>query len=623
MIQLAWWILGCGQLEPVGAADSCPTASTLSSPEAGACLADRGTILEAEDPALDRSGGGALTGEMTPLAGRPLPHVVAVDFSGSMYGGYSRGGKPSADCPFYWTTPEWSTLMRTGPLAAIGPEDPAWALLFNRDIVVLGSDRAAHVEPGPLGPLPAPLPGREAVLSKVTGGAGSLPREPGLASFGRPGASNGTDTPRALTAAAAIFEAQPERDGILWLVTDNIIQTPGAENSNVNAQFYADLKGDPRWQVAYAYPVTQGKWLCRSTLMVYGMYYSSHLALDEAQYALLTKGEPSRLASPEMVAAFATVSNPGSPDPGHPFKLKPDYLDVVKVVFAGDVRCPVAAPGQARICEAKLRIDNLLKHRQIDSGTIRLSSRKLQAWSRDARGVTEPVTTARSFCPGAVSAQHRITSPLGPGQGLEVPVTIQVPPVEVEAHTLRDHWESANHEAFVVLGGMDATIDDLQTSMVIDSAQVADIYGVESLPEIFRNPNTDHLRSAVCISLGVNNPNWLASLLILGLVGGAGLGAAGGAWLLRPLWVTCYVDGVDRGRLRLSRLGRAEVVADGRTLARAGLGMSGAIVVKGVPPGKLVRRGDAWDCTVSEGDTPRRIELRRRKTSTRRPARDD
>ena len=617
----------CGQFVLTPARDACADAASLTRPEAQACLQKLPSILASPGEAMDRTAGGQLSGEPLSVRGRPIAHIFAVDFSGSMYG--KRADWNAKTNPYLWTNPAWTELMRGGPLAALGADDPTWALYFNTDAVLLGADGARRIDVS-IGvgaeDIPTPFIGNSAVIPKVSGAAGGqLPTTPWTGQFGslkvNPDAHKKTDIPKAVATAAAVFETRPDRDGILWLITDNIIELgDGAEAAN-NAAFYQELKSNPRWQVVYAYPITHGDWLNGTTLMAYGMYYSSRLAIEEEAYGDLTRGEPSRLASDAMIRTFAGLSNPASPDPGQPFKLKPDYLDVLKVAFDGEIKCPNADAGQPRTCTATLRIENLLKHRRIDHARFSLSCGKLAAWPV-GKSSMDPLLIVRPICPGDVKAVYDLPAPIDHDGFTTIPITLPVPPVEVETHTLRDRWESAQHERFVLVGSVDAAIDGVETSMVISSADMSSVYGVESLPSLFRNPNTDRLRSSVCMMLGVNNPSYMASIVFLALLvvlGGGGLLA----WLVKPMFVNCYVDGVDRGKIRLSRLGWTDVTVDGRTIARAGLSLQGSIQMKSVPPGRVTRRGAEWEYRQSEGDSPRKIELTRRARRSAGPGRRD
>lgn len=619
----------CAQLELVGAGDLSPDDPCLSTGEILRCSDDDVAVLEPERPASDRSAGGRLQGAHQPLAGRSLTHVVALDYSGSMFGGYdrsepsepasgcgwslSRSGTRSPNGAFYWEQPTFRALLEQGVVAGIAAGDPVHAAVFNRDVFLLHEAGAARFDGlGFEGGLPAPDSSAGTAVARLVSPAagGTLP-----ARWQAPWATsrmwNESRMASALDAAATVFDAG-SGDGVLWIVTDNIIDTATSDASSqeaeLNRQFYLRLKEDPRWQVVYAYPVHQADWLCGGTLLVYGMYYSSHERLPEREYHTLTSGGGARLASDPQIASFARLANPGSPAPGHPFKLKPDDMDLLRVAFDRKIECPAAKAGQARQCRATLTIDNLLKHRRIDGASLRLESGRLDAWNQGLGEVVR-VRTARPLPSGAITAEVEITEPIPPGGTRTVEVDLLVPPIQTEEHTLRDHWESANHEHFRMLGAMAVAISELRTSMAVDQAQLGDIYGVASLPEIFRNPNTSDLSTAICLKMWVENPAWLVSLLILGALLLLVLAIALGAWLLKPSFRVAVIDDVEIGRIRISRIAAATLEHRGRPVARVRQRLGGSLAVVGLKPYRARPFGGHWELRDAEADMGERLHL--------------
>jgi len=213
-----------------------------------------------------------------------------------------------------------------------------------------------------------------------------------------------------------------------------------------------------------------------------------------------------------------------------------------------------------------------------------------------------------------VVAQARIPEPIPPGGAATVQVDLLVPAIETEEHTLRDHWENANHERFRMLGSMSVAISELRTSMAVDEAQLGDIYGVSSLPEIFRNPNTSNLNATICLYMGVENPAWLISLLILGGLLLIVLAVALGAWLLKPVFRVVVIDDVERDRIRVSRIMGATVEHQARKVARVGLRMGGSLRVRGVKPYRIKRIGGHWEFRDHDQEMGERhrLELRSR-----------
>ncbi len=625
---------GCDQLELVGAGDPYPDDPRLSGEEVAQCSNDSAAVLEGNRPVADRTGNGRLSGEPLPLDGRSLHHVLAVDYSGSMFGGYereapsdkatgcgwsrSRRGSRSPNGDFYWEMGAFRDLLRDGALAGTSAGDPIHAMVFNKDVFVLGAKGATRFDGGwtELVPPPDTDPDK-AVRRLVSASAGGTLPERWKVGWATTRMWDESRMAGVLDAAAALFEADDSRDGILWIVTDNIIETATSDSlskeAELNRQFYLRLKQDPRWQVVYAYPVHRADWLCGSTLLVYGMYYSSRERLTEAAYTELTGGQGSKLSAPSHVATFGTLANAGSPAPGHPFKLKPDDMDLLRVSFDRKIDCPPAKAGQARQCRATLTIENLLKHRRIEGARLHLESGRLDAWNQ-VRNKVVRVPTAKPLPSGAVTANLVLAEAIPPGGTKTVEVDLLVPAVETEQHTLRDHWEAASHERFRMLGSMSVAISELRTSMAVDQAQLGDIYGVSSLPEIFRNPNTSSLNATICNKMWVDNPAWLASLIVLSALLLVVLLIALGIWLLKPTFRVVVIDDIERDRIRVTRILGATIEHQGRRAAKVRQRLGGSLRIHGVKPYRVRRVGGHWELRDHDQDMGERhrLELRRR-----------
>ncbi len=603
----------CGQLDLLGAADTCPDEQV----DAAACAAP-GTdapVMESSRRAagLDATAGGRLTGAPLTLEGRPIPQVVAVDFSGSMFAGQPQGGEWAPPVtPYLWETSGFRALLEGGPLAHVGADDPMHAMLFNRDVYLMGKDGigAWDATNGRFSTVPLPFTEPAEVLPALTGRAvgGRLPDNPWKADFGRKGMAIESRLPQVLDAAEAFFGSRPDGEGILWIVTDNFIDAGGGPDAVANLAFYTRIKDEPRWQVAYAWPVSRADWLGGSTLLVYGLYWSGRELVDAPAYAALAQTDDARMGGTRLRETFAAVANPASPSAGQPFKLKPEHLDVVRMTFDGEVTCPPAAAGVARDCAARISVENLLDHRRIDSGRIELQSTRLEGWGVQD-GVPARVSTVAPMCADAVTATVVLDQPIGPREKRVVDVTLRVPPVAVETHTLRDHWESAAHEQFLMVGSVEASIRDLKSSLAVEPAKMADVYGTAELPDIFKNPSTDDLSTKICVSMLVSNPSWMASIAVFGLLGGVVALFMLGTWLARPVFRVVRIDGVDKGRIRISRISSADIEIDRRVVARVRRGLGGAIRVTGVRPWRVNKRGNGWLLQDPGNDTARMLEL--------------
>jgi hypothetical protein len=611
---LATLAAGCRQLKVTGAPDLCPTEERLTDEEVRTCWDKHETTLNTRRPIADSTGGGRLRGAALPIAGRRLRHAVALDYSGSMYGGYDDEEPGASPCgwhfednrhvrngTYYWEKPEFAQFLADGPLGALTGTEPVHPMAFNHSVTVLGADgtfstfdEAAGRFPGTL---PPPVHGRDAVLAVLTAtGAGRLPANPAKAPFGDP---QQTRLKGVLDAASALFESFDERDGILWIVTDNIIEQapPGAvevaRDVLYNQEFYETLRDNPRWQVIHAWPVHRAPWLCSSTLMVYGLYYSSRLRIDEHNYRELCRGAEAQLAHEHQIAAFKRYAHAASPSPGQPFKLKPHDIDVVEISFVGQVRCDPVKVGMVGECRAQIKVENLLHHRRIDAAEIVLVNGRCDPWGLRSRRLW-PVRIASPFCAGTVTKTLALPHPILPGRPEKLTIRFPSPPVETVRNTFADHWESANFDRFLMLGRMNVGIRNLATSMVIKEEALQDVYGVQSLPTLFRNPSTDNLQTSICLPLSVQNPSFFASLVLVALIATAVLMVVLVLWLLKPSFRTVLIDGVDQGRFRLMRIGSHDLRHRNERIGRAKLGWNGAPALRGVTGHKIRKEGNHW-----------------------------
>ena len=624
-------LLGCSLQ---GAGDPFPQDPGLSAADVQRCidgeLPDR--AQQGSDRSIDRSAGGKLKGSAPSVSARGVSTIVALDYSGSMFGGYeasesgrgscgwtrsARGGKaPNGE--FYWSKKGFQDLLEQGVLAGVGDRDPTWAMVFNSTPMLLEGSGARVWDQG-YNKIPEPSLGAKGVLQQLSGQAlgGSLADQPWKADFGPKRMWDSSEMAKVLLAAEDVFESQEQQDGVLWILTDNIIDTgDGAQASEAqhNRAFYEALAADPRWQVVYAWPVSEGDWLCESTLLVYGLYYSPYERIDRLAYERLTQGPYGRLGKVSQIQGFAAVASPSSPAPGQPFKLKPDDLDLVEPEFVGTVDCGSAkATGLARTCTAALSLENQLQHRRVEAATLSLSGQRLDAWDRSTRPPTA-VLTAIPLASTTLSASTSLQAPIPAHEAVQLELVLKVPPIETELHTLRDRWESSQHPRFGMVGLVDMELSGLKTAMAIDPAQLGDVYGVESLPQVFENPNTEHLSRTVCVMMTVDNPSYFSSLLLVSLLGLAGLSAVLGTWLLKPTWRHVVVDGIAGERVRLSRLLAREILVDNQVVAKARLNASGRIVLRAVKPYRLTPKGGAWELSQREEefDARRKLELKSR-----------
>lgn len=611
---------GCGQFRVVGVGkeDLCPGQRALSREEVVSCVKDPTTSLELESE-KERRGSG-LEGEAPSLKDRRLPVIVALDYSGSMYGGYERKEPSQGRCgwsgtienpvrngPFYWQIDKFADLLREGLLAAIAPGDEVYPMVFNSWPVAFGRDEGQHVSFRSSGfeelqPIPEPVRGPQEALRKLTTvNEGTLPADPFTAPFGD---AHKTHPREVLAAASTLFATKGHREGLLWLVTDNIIEDDaagysrrgGQDDAELNRQFYLELRNDPRWQVAFAWPIRQQTadgWLCGSTLMVYGLYYSTYLRIQQQNYDWLIQGKDSVLKTQQQVDTFKKFTSPDSPSRGEPFKLKPSHIDVVKVSFDGDVKCSEVEVGNSSQCEGNLQIENLLAHRIIEGLELELSAGRCDPHGSSGRAAV-PVNFAEPICAFTVP-QVAPVGTVASGVPVRRVIPFTTPQIKTRRVTLADSWQSAGVRKLLYLGQLKVAIKNLKTSTVIPREKLINVYGVEDLPELFKNPAEDHFVAGVCLRIKADNPDFRAAALVIGALGGLVFLTMVGGWLSHARSPMLKVNEQDISRLRLRRLFWAPLMIGGVQVGSAKLRLNGAAVIKARAGHRIKKVGNGWE----------------------------
>lgn len=553
---------------------------------------------------------------LQPAEARAMRHVFLIDNSLSMYPGY-RPTVRYADEPMYTETDAYLDFIANDVGASFRPgEDTALVMTF---------ETTAHVwsRGGPLRPsadsfdkhgvstkedlrsrldrmeLPELVPGQNSVMLG------------------------------ALESAKTVLK-EGSGDGIIWLVTDNIYDglSKGGEGvkkeeTAENRRFYEAIRDDPSYRVVVAYPVTRqtgGAWLKDTSLFVYGIYFdsdASHETPVGEVRRLLGDGADGVLVSSAHKTAMRKYSSPSSPAPGEPFRLKPLNQDVVRISLVSDVEQVHGHQqmGQPVPLKAVLKIENLLKHRVIDSVRFRVKNGTWAGWEPTKSG-KEGVAMGAIIpaCADSFETEEAVLSePIQPGKSATIEVPLTMPPVDYSLGSASDVLEIGLNE-YVVMGGvLQAELVELKSHMAIPPESFKGTYGAESLPDVFRNPD---VRSYTAQFVGrtkkIENPG---TVLALGVLAGTALGAgllAVGGFMLRSVGRRLRVDGVDKGAISISRLRATQISGGGRTVAKAKLTAGGSIKLSGAN-GYLARRsGNGWMLTKA-GEPSVSIELRTRK----------
>ena len=92
------------------------------------------------------------------------------------------------------------------------------------------------------------------------------------------------------------------QDTIIWLVTDNILDSSQSAESQRAKRFYTALKKDSRIKGLVAYPIHEAEscsWMCGTSMIAYGIYVSPKSELSDAQFRAVMGQEPDSTAALE------------------------------------------------------------------------------------------------------------------------------------------------------------------------------------------------------------------------------------------------------------------------------------------------------------------------------------
>jgi hypothetical protein len=568
-----------------------------------------------------------------PVGDRPIRYVWVIDHSGSMYADYSP--MLARAQPYYVETPEFQKFVGN-ELATnfVDNKDSAAVVAFNEYGYIWDGSIAKRADSGSVFDdikvdTKAKLTERLSKLPPPPYGVGvkgfPAPR-PGAGDCGVPGAaSNCSKMLEGLQAARTLLDAG-SGEGIIWLVTDNIYEG-GAGSQDLakaeideNRSFYTAIRDTPEYRVVVAYPMVNSgpasAWLRGTSLFVYGIYYdrdtTRHTPVEEVR-RLLGDGAPGVLVSAGLTDTMKVYASTGSPSPGRPFRFKPLDQDVVRISLAADVKQlkKHRELGQEIKLQAKLKIQNLLDHRVIESVKFKVRNAKWIGYEPQSATKGTVMSAINTVCPGEFDSNAvSFNEPIGPNQSATVEVELTMPAVDYTIGSLNDLLQIAWNDQVVMGGALLAELQEVTSSLSIQPADFKGTYGAESLPEVFKNPQVrSYTAQFAAKTEKIENPGTLLALVaMVGLAGIAGLVAVGG-FMLTSVNRRLIIDGVDKGAIAIPRLRSVRIERGSEEIGRASLSLGGAISLRG-SRGYLARReGDGWILS-KEGGSSIRVELR-------------
>lgn len=359
------------------------------------------------DAITDPTAGGKLSGNAA-TGVRAMKEILLLDYSGSMYGGYSRNPPPNCPrCkatsekrnaqPYHFELPEFRALVASwlDGVAPEGSDIKMQPLLFNKFLWLPTPTGAVQVTSA--AQLTYPWQLSKMKMTDVAEALRVIPADPFRATST---AANETHMRPALEQAMSFLGGE----GIIWFITDNISDQSGTgtspDDAARNLAFYNLLRDDPRLQLVYAYPLFDGDdkctFLCGSSLFVYGIHYAptqrasfeeenrlsgNHMSTTEPSADGLLWNAALRDEGKKHAGVWSTGGD-GSEMAGVPLRLKPMDVGIVEVDFKRDekglpvpIQCKQTSEfGQRIPCRATLVVKNRLRDQIISSMSINLQN---------------------------------------------------------------------------------------------------------------------------------------------------------------------------------------------------------------------------------------------------------
>ena len=610
-------------------------------------LSDGKIRIHQDHTLADPTAGGRLAGSAPEGSGRPRRMVLLLDYSGSMYGGYGLASPPS-DCklcagrqPFYFAVPAFENLLARW-LDTATPEGTTIdleILLFNARLWRLGEN---GVEPykSP-DQLTYPRPVSSASAEQIHRWLAEIPDVP------RQVDAEATLATNSRQALLSVVDGV-EEEVLVWLVTDNIVDTGGGVVSAADArrklEFYDTLRDRPRIQMINAYPVFQEdrcSWMCGTSLFFYGMVVSPFERPSSQEFHRLGGTTsagigPTRdglLWNADLAELAASNSGRGTRDvelAGVPLRLKPIDTEVLGFEFqlhqGQALRCSRSAEfGDSLSCAIRARVRNNLRHQTVESARLSLSNhvmlprkprrRERLAWASAVCGDQMKPILWRLTRPGAEPVASREKSielgPLAPLATAEVEMLFELPAIHVATGDRAHLFDVALTDRFLLDGRVQAEIRDIRTSLYLDTGGLEEVYGARELPAIFRGRQQGRIEAIYPAGAVVKNDGQLLGLLLL--AGFGSLGALLTFIVLRfqNLYLSVSADGAEIARLKMPRLSYRSLDIRGQCRATVVRGWRSAYRLRPAPGHHLRKTGNTWILTPEGGGEEICVNIRR------------
>lgn len=531
--------------------------------------------------------GGAAPGRAAVAMGGPLAVRILFDNSGSMYPGYRPKGTPGRQTkkelgvPYFYQDAEFQQWLA---------DFVAAQTIFDAGTVgmwTFTSTGAFH--PGDIHNVHAEVPVPQFDVEQAVK---RFPYPPG----------ESTPLQESLSEFARGFE------GLVWLITDNIVES-GDRTPDVDVgRFFVSLHDDPRFVSVHLFKYPIERRGHRSALAIYGILVSPHAVPREVLAYYDRKMRSS--------FRFANCRRGDPPAPLFPgrehLKLRDLSVDALELQTAHTLEVALDDPSRDILDEGQRvqiaiqgTIQSHLTQHSVIHGRYRIDVLDLEPDEEAERGFGAKRIAGDTFAglggsieePIPPNGTREVTGVLHSaapvtlaGGGLGAWLHLAIRPVEV-------HYRGILHMRF----------DDVQVR--VEPEPMAGIFGVEQAPGIFRFQAVSDLQVApsdaeVHFRLRSGGSRATILLLVLAVLAALLLGAA--ALLGRRAWYIVRISGIPDRLVGLRRLGGFQVVHEGQPLGRLGRGASGqhhfspsagSVAVAVLP----TRQADTWDVRFRDG----------------------
>lgn len=369
-------------------------------------------------------------------------------------------------------------------------------------------------------------------------------------------------------------------EGLVWLITDNIVETRAGEANADVERFFRALNDTPRYRSVhlFKYPFRDARSGQSSALAIYGILVSESSVPDPVlayfdrkfrssfRFANRRRGDP----PPQLFPGREHLKLKN---------LKIDALELQAVpnlqVILDDPKSGAFKEGQKVQLGLMGKIQSYLTQHSVIGGRYQLEVEE----ALSPLGGAEKSLGAPILAPATFQAAHgEIQDPIPPNQTRDVTAVLRTSqPVSFSGGGLGAWFRLATSGATVdYQGKVKMSFDDIKVQLERD--QMAGIFGIGAASRIFDFQDVRSIKVApsyatVTFKLKTGSSrSAIFLLLLLALIVGACIAAA---ILARKAWYHVRITGTPNRLVPLRRLGRHEITYEGQPLGTLSRGLSG------------------------------------------------